>query len=143
MLSASLSYSDQIRISTFEHDTAQIDVSAKVMAKLYQRLGHEMGLIRFPGKRSLIEANNGSVNGELLRVKVAADLLPNLVRIPTKIDSLKAMALTLKGKPKVVGMGGLIGQRIGILRGVELTERVTQNLSRQILNSIDSLLKAY
>lgn len=142
MLSTSLSHSDQIRISTFTHETAQIDVSAKVLEKLYQRLGHQMQLVRFPGKRSLVEANNGSVNGELIRVKATAKVLSNLVRIPTQVDSFKVMALTLKASPKVVGMGGLIGKKIGILRGVELTDRVTKNLSRQVLNDIDGLYKS-
>jgi len=142
MLCTQYSNGDQVRISTFEHETARMDVSIEVLANIYQRLGHEMTLIRFPGKRSLVEANQGNVSGELIRVKTAAQLLPNLVRIPTPVGCLKAMVLTLKGQPKVVGMGGLLGKRVGIVRGIEFTDRITQNLSRQVLNSIDSLFQA-
>lgn len=134
--------SDTVRISTFNHETTQMDVSIKVIHKLYQRLGHEMKLTRFPGKRSLIEANQGRFDGELIRVKAASKLMPNLERIPVEVGRLKGMSLTLTGKPKIVGMGGLIGKRVGILRGVELTERITQNLPRVIMNSIDSLFQS-
>jgi polar amino acid transport system substrate-binding protein len=142
MLTAQNSMGDEVRISTFEQETAIIDVSTRVMAKIYQRLGHKMTLIRFPAKRSLVEANNGGVDGELIRVKGAASLLPNLERIPTEIGRLKAMALTLADQPAVVGMGGLIGKKVGIVRGVEFTDRLTQNLSRQVLNSLASLFQS-
>jgi polar amino acid transport system substrate-binding protein len=142
LLVTSLSYGQKINISTFEHETIQVDVAIKVMASVYQRLGHEMIIFRYPGKRSLMEANKGNVSGELIRIKAVAELLPNLVRLPIEVGHLKAMALTRTGKPKVVGMGGLIGKTVGILRGVEFTDRITKNLSRQVLNSIDSLFQA-
>ncbi len=142
ILTAQYSMSDQVRISTFEHDTIQIDVSVKVITKLYQRLGHDMILIRYPGKRSLVEANQGRVDGELIRVKAASKLIPNLQRIPIQIGRLKGMALTKVGKPKIVGMGGLIGKKVGILRGVELTDRITRSLPRVVMNSIDSLFQS-
>lgn len=142
ILLAQHSVSDEVRISTFEHDTIQVDVSIKVITKLYQRLGFNMTLVRFPGKRSLVEANQGRVDGELIRVKAASKLIPNLVRIPTEVGRLKGMALTKAGKPQVIGMGGLIGKKVGILRGVELTERITQNLPRVVMNSISSLFQS-
>lgn len=142
ILTTQYSVSDQVRISTFDHETTQMDVSIKVMNKLYQRLGHNMELTRFPGKRSLVEANQGRFDGELIRVKAASKLMPNLVRIPVEIGRLKGMLLTQVGKPKVVGMGGLIGKNVGILRGIELTDRITQNLPRVVMNSIDSLFQS-
>ncbi|MEH6449701.1 MAG: transporter substrate-binding domain-containing protein [Oleispira sp.] len=142
MLCTQYSVGDQVRISTFEHETAQMDFSIKVMTSIYQRLGHDMLLIRFPGKRSLVEANQGTVDGELIRVKAIANQVPNLVRIPTSVGRLKAMALTLTESPAVTGMGGLIGKKVGIIRGVELTDRITRSLTRQVLNSIDSLFQA-
>jgi polar amino acid transport system substrate-binding protein len=133
------SFGQQIRISTFEHETAKIDVSIIVMKKIYQRLGHELKIVRFPGKRALVEANNGGVDGELIRVKGVEKQLSNLVRIPVSIGTLQAMALTRAEDPVVVGMAGLLGKTAGILRGVEITERLTKNMARYMLNSIDSL----
>ncbi len=133
------SWAKEVTISTFEHDTPQLDTSIYVMKSIYQRIGYDMKIIRFPGKRSIVEANLGSVNGELVRVKNIETQATNLIRIPYAIGSLKAMAITRTGQAKVVGMAGLIDKRVGILRGVELSERITKNLDRQILNSIESL----
>ena len=141
-LLTNVSSGEDVRISTFQHETLQIDVSVLVMNNIYERLGHEMKLIRFPGKRALVQANEGSVDGELIRVKSVESQLPNLVRIPVVIGHIKGMALSLKDSPEIVGKEGLVDKRIGILRGVELTNRITTNLSRQVLNSIDSLFQS-
>ncbi len=135
------SSAEQYRISTFDHDTAQIDVTNKVMRRVYQRLGHDFELVRFPGKRALIEANQGQVDGSLVRIKAVEKQLNNLIRIPTSIGSFKVMAITRVGEPKITGIAGLIGKHVGIVRGVELTERLTKNHQRQTVNSIDSLFK--
>lgn len=142
LLSTGISRADVVRVSTFDHETVQMDVAIKVVGSLYQRLGHSMKVERFPGKRSLYVANNGQVDAELFRVKAASNLAPNLIRIPTPVTRFKAMALSLKGAPDIIGMGGLIGKKVGILRGIEFTDRITKNLPRQILDSIDSLFKA-
>lgn len=134
-------WAQTFRIATFEHDTTQIDVTHTVMKKVYQRLGHDIELVRFPGKRALIEANKGTVDGELIRIKKLEQQLNNMIRLPTAIGRLRIMALTRKGEPKVVGMGGLIGKRIGIVRGVEITDKLSQNQKREIVNSIESLFK--
>ncbi len=139
ILMSSSSWAKEAIIATFEHDTPQLDTSIYVMTSIYQRIGYDMKIIRFPGKRSIVEANLGSVDGELVRVKNVETHATNLIRIPYAIGSLKAMAITRTGHSKVVGMAGLIDKRVGILRGVELTERMTKNLDRQILNSIESL----
>lgn len=132
-------WAKEIRISTFEHDTPQLDAAIKVMAKIYQRIGHNMTIVRFPGKRSLVEANIGSTEGELLRIKAVEKKYPNLTHIPYAIGSLTAMALVRTGQPNIVGLSGLLDKRVGILRGVEYTEILTRNLNREIVNSIDSL----
>lgn len=139
VLMSSHGWAKEVTVSTFEHDTPQIDVSIKVMASIYQRIGYDIKIIRFPGKRSIVEANLGSVDAELVRIKNIETQATNLIRIPYAIGSLTAMAITRTGQAKVVGMAGLIDKRVGILRGVELSERITKNLDRQILNSIESL----
>lgn len=141
MLSISVSHSEEITISTFKQNTAQIEVSASVMTEVYQRLGHEMKLVFYPGKRSIVEANNGTVDGELIRIKSTRQLLINLVMIPTPVDTLKVMAITRTGDTKVVSLKGLAGKKIGVLLGVELTDKIVQNLPHQTVDSIDSLFK--
>jgi polar amino acid transport system substrate-binding protein len=132
-------YSKEIRIATFEHDTPQVDAAIKVMTALYQRIGLDMVIIRFPGKRSLVQANLGSTAGELMRIKSIEKSYPNLVRVPYAIGSLTAVAVVRSGQPQISEISELLGKRIGILRGIEFTEKLTKNLDREVLNSINSL----
>lgn len=132
-------WAKEIRISTFEHDTPQLDAAINVMTNIYQRIGLDMTLVRFPGKRSLVEANLGSTAGELLRIKAIERNYPNLVHVPYSIGNLTAIALVRTGQPQIVGISGLLDKRVGVLRGVEFTDILTKNIDREVLNSINSL----
>lgn len=133
------SWAQNVRISTFEQETVQIDIAINIMESIYKRLGHTMTIVRFPAKRSLVEANLGTVNGELIRVEAIEEQAANLIRIPFAIGRLKVVAITRTGQPKVKNMTGLKSKRVGILRGVEFTDQVTKHLDRQALNSIKGL----
>lgn len=137
----STSWAQNIRISTFEQKTAQVDTAIKVMESIYERLGHKMSIIRFPAKRSLVEANLGTVNGELIRIKAIEEQALNLIRIPYAIGSLKIVAITRADQSKIQNIKGLNNKRVGILRGVEFTDQITNNLDRQALNSIEGLFE--
>jgi polar amino acid transport system substrate-binding protein len=141
MLGTSFSHSEQIKISTFEQESIQIDVSTEVMTDLYRRLGHEMKLIPLPGKRSIIEANKGTVDGELIRMRQSEKLLTNLTRIPTPIDSIKVIAITLIDGIRINSPADLVGKKIGSIHGLQLTDKIVEGLPHQTVESIDSLFK--
>jgi polar amino acid transport system substrate-binding protein len=129
----------EIKIATFQFDTEQVNVANKVMTEIYQTIGYEMKLVRFPSRRSLVEANLGTTQGELMRIKEIQKDYPNLVRIPYPISRLTSMALTLSGQPEINNMEGMREKKVGILRGLEYTDILTRNLDCEILNTIDSL----
>lgn len=139
LLASSGAWAKEIRIATFEHDTPQITTAIRVMTEIYQRIGHNMTIVRFPGKRSLVEANLGSTEGELIRIKAIEHSYPNLVHVPYTIGSLTGVALVRKGQPEIASLSGLLGKRVGVMRGVEFTTILTKKLDHEILNSIDSL----
>jgi polar amino acid transport system substrate-binding protein len=129
----------EIKIATFQFDTAQVNIGITVMAEIYQSIGYEMKLVRFPSKRSLVEANLGTTQGELMRIKEVQKKYLNLVRIPYPISHLNSMVLTLTGQPEINNMEGLLDKSVGILRGLEYTDILTKDLDREVLNSIESL----
>jgi polar amino acid transport system substrate-binding protein len=129
----------EITIATFEYETEQVNSAINVMTEIYQNIGYDMTLIRFPSKRSLVEANAGLTEGELFRIKGVEKYYPNLVRVPHAIGILKAMALTRAGEPKIVNILGLRDKKVGILSGLEYTKILTKGLDREVPNSIDSL----
>lgn len=139
LIFCSAAWAKDVRISTFEQDTIQVDIAIKIMDSIYKRIGHNLTIVRFPAKRSLVEANLGTVNGELIRVESVGELASNLIRIPYAIGSLKAVAITRADHPIIQNMAGLKDKRVGILRGVEFTENLTNGLDRQALNSIEGL----
>jgi hypothetical protein len=141
MLGSAFSHSEQIKISSFEQNSIQIDVSSEVMTEFYRRLGHEMKLIPLPGKRSIVEANKGNVDGELIRIKLSEKLLPNLTRIPTSIDSIRVVAITRPDGAEINSLADLAGRKIGAIHGLQLTDRIVQGLPHQSVDSIDSLFK--
>jgi polar amino acid transport system substrate-binding protein len=129
----------EITIATFEYETEQVNSAINVMTEIYQNIGYDMTLIRFPSKRSLVEANAGLTEGELFRIKGVEKYYPNLVRLPHAMGILKAMALTRAGEPKIVNILGLRDKKVGILSGLEYTKILTKGLDREVPNSIDSL----
>jgi polar amino acid transport system substrate-binding protein len=130
-----------ITIATFQFDTEQVNIASKVMTEIYQTIGYDMKLVRFPSRRSLVEANLGTTQGELMRIKEIQKDYPNLVRIPYPVSRLTSMALTLSGQPEINNMEGLLDKRVGVLRGLEYTDILTKNLDRERLNTIDSLFE--
>lgn len=141
MLGTSFSHSEQIKISTFEQESIQIEVSKEVMTDLYRRLGHEMKLVPLPGKRSIIEANKGAVDGELIRMRQSEKVLTNLTRIPTSIDSIKVIAITRSDGILIKSPADLVGKKIGSIHGLRLTNKIVEGLPHQTVESIDSLFK--
>lgn len=131
----------EITIATFQFDTEQVNIGITVMTEIYQSIGYKMNLARFPSRRSLVEANLGTTQGELLRIKEIQKKYPNLVRIPYPISRLKSMALTLTGQPEINGIEGLQDKKVGVLRGLEYTNILTRNMDRLLLNSIESLFE--
>jgi polar amino acid transport system substrate-binding protein len=131
----------EITIATFQFDTEQVNIGITVMTQIYQDIGYKMKLVRFPSRRSLVEANLGTTQGELMRIKEIQKKYPNLVRIPYPINRLKSMALTLAGQPDINSMEELQDKKVGVLRGLEYTTILTQNMDRLLLNSIESLFE--
>ncbi len=141
LLTSCVTWAEDINIATFSLDTLQVDSAIAVMTPIYKRIGYDMSVIRFPGKRSLVEANSGTTGGELVRIAAIEDSYPNLVRIPYAIGSLRVMAMTQSGQHAINERSSMIDKRIGILRGVKILDTLTQGIKREVVNSIDSLFE--
>jgi hypothetical protein len=141
LLTSCVTWAEDINIATFSLDTLQVDNAIAVMTPIYKRIGYGMSVIRFPGKRSLVEANSGTTGGELVRIASIEDSYPNLVRIPYAIGSVRVMAMTQRGQPAINERSSMVGKRVGILRGVEIFDILTKSMKREVVNSISSLLE--
>ena len=140
-ITPSLTHAQQIRIATINDQIPRIIVSQSIMSQIYQRLGHTMTIVNFPAKRSLVEVNNGSVNGELARSSMIEADNPSLIRIPYVIGTVKLVAVHAKNTPQISQIAQLKNQRIGVMRGLVATEKMTEQLPREMYNDLTALFK--
>lgn len=66
----------------------------KVAREAFHRIGREIDVDTTPGERSLINANSGLVDGELMRRPGFEAIYPNLIRVPEKIGDMDFVAYT-------------------------------------------------
>ena len=58
------------------------DAAADIVRRAYQELGIQIKYKTYPAERALKLSNNGTADGELVRIKGIESKYPNLIRIP-------------------------------------------------------------
>ncbi|UZE96372.1 substrate-binding periplasmic protein [Alkalimarinus alittae] len=131
-----------INITTFDQAAPRLSVSEMVMREIYSRLNIELQLSKHPGNRALSLADEGRVDGDLIRTTAVEDITHNLIRIPTPIAQIKHVVYTKKERSfEVKGWGSLKPYKIGIIRGVKIIEERSKSLHPAIISSPKSLYK--
>ena len=141
LMASGLTHAKQMRIASINHQTPRLAVTQSIMSQIYQRLGHTMAIVNFPPKRSLIEVNNGSVNGELARASLVEAKYPNLIRIPYAIGTIELVTIQAKNNPPIQQLADLKNRRVGVLRGYVLAEKMSEQLTRETYNDLAGLFK--
>ena len=89
----------------------------------FARLGHEAVLESMPAERSLREADNGHVAGEVGRVLGLEQLYPNLVPVPEPVlERRNFVAFAIRPEVSVNGWAGLAPYRVGLVKGWKICE---------------------
>ncbi|MBL4798485.1 MAG: transporter substrate-binding domain-containing protein [Oleispira sp.] len=136
-----LTHAQQILIASINEDIPRLIVSQNIMSHIYQRLGHTMTIANYPAKRSLVEVNNGSADGELARSSMIEASNPNLIRIPYAIGTIKLVVIHTKNTPQITQLAQLKNYRIGIMRGLVATDKISEQFPREMYNDITALFK--
>ena len=112
-------YADNVmRFTTSTHANAFPEI-IELFTKAYSNIGYKIELIELPDRRSLYEAKNRSwVDGELARVKGAALLLPNHIRVPVPVKRVDISVYVKNINFDVNGWNSLLPYKIGALRGI-------------------------
>ncbi len=138
-LPSSLLAQQKLVISTFNIKSVTIPLTFAVLKEAYKRNGIEIALEKLPGKRALISSNSGKTDGELLRVKGIQKQFSNLVIVPVPVYHVKIVAITHQKKIQINGVQSLKQYKLGILRGMVATEKLTNGMNRHEVNSAKSL----
>ena len=128
ILLSGFGFSKSIKVSGIEN-SINSEISKLVLQKAYAKLGIELIYIPLPGQRALVESNSGKVDGELFRIDHVDKKFTNLVKVPTSINKLEAMAFSTNKSLVVSGWESLRGKRIGIQVGIKFAERGTQGMN--------------
>jgi polar amino acid transport system substrate-binding protein len=94
-------------------------------------------LIIEPSGRSLIEANQGNLDGEIWRIYSTQKDYPNLLPTITPVLSKKFYAYVLKEGTDITSAAELEGKRVGIVRGVLLLEKDLDLFDAEIVKAKD------
>jgi len=115
-------------------------ISEQVLVEAYQKLDMKIEFVSFPAKRGLMISNEGTVDGEVHRIKKVDYKYPNLIRVPTAINLAEVVVFTIKNQFKIEGWHSLKPYKIGILRGIVVVEQGTRDMDVEAFNSYDQVL---
>ena len=95
------------------------DLVENLMREISKRSNININYQVLPNKRSLIQANNGVVDGEASRILEINKYYPNLLAVPVKIHSIDLIALTNK-EIKLSKPSDLKNYNVGVIHGMKI-----------------------
>jgi ABC-type amino acid transport substrate-binding protein len=129
------------RFAAIEHLFEQ-QVGIAVLEEVYKKLGYQIEVASYPARRAQVEAANGMVDGEVMRIWSYGEQNPQLIRVPTPYYSLNTTAFFNKeSQLTVTSLSDLSSYKIVVVRGVKHTADVTDGLvDVEHLSSSDKLM---
>jgi polar amino acid transport system substrate-binding protein len=120
-----------LHITNFAHFGPMEKAATSKLESAYQKLNVRMELIKYPGKRALIESNEGRSDGELVRKAGLSQEYENLIQIPTPIVYTNTIALAVDDKIKLEkGWESVRNYSFAYERGTKLIEDYTHGFSK-------------
>ena len=104
----------------------------KIAKEALNRLGYELKVVVLPAERSLMMADLGHVDGELLRTRAIEQKYKNVIRIPVPIYHAEFTVFSSKQEEPINDWSGLSGKAVGLINGIKIVE---QNVPEQALIS--------
>jgi polar amino acid transport system substrate-binding protein len=104
------------------------EISARVLVDAYERINFEIDFKKLPAERSLVNSNNGLLDGEVNRVMGIDKKYSNLIRIPIPINSFEGVVFTKKHHFTVRGWDCLKPYTIAIRVGAKFAENGTRGM---------------
>ncbi len=129
---------EKLSISTFEGQGPFVRIGETVMRKVYRQANIKLELHPRPGKRSIVEANHGKFDGELVRAPAIEKEYKNLIRIPVSIVVSELAAFTSGIDFVPNGWQSLKPYSIALTLGQVNAEVNTRNMKREIVPSFES-----
>ncbi|WP_286266618.1 substrate-binding periplasmic protein [Thalassotalea atypica] len=119
------------------------EVGRIVLPQIYKNVGIDISITPLPGQRAQFEANQGSKDGEIMRIWTYGDENSQTIRVPTPYYYLETVAFTLKdSNVHIREKEELKEYRLAKIRGVKHTNNITKGLSNvYVMNSTENMFK--
>ncbi|NOR58747.1 MAG: transporter substrate-binding domain-containing protein [Sulfurimonas sp.] len=79
-----------------------------------------------PNQRSLLNANNGTDDGEAARILELNSIYPNLIRVNVPIHTIELVVLSMR-KLYIKEPADLKHYNVGVIRGMKIAERISED----------------
>lgn len=137
-----LSLSNKYEFASIEYLIEQ-EIGRIVLPQIYQNIGIDITITPLPGQRAQFAANNGSKDGEIMRIWSYGDENVKSIRVATPYYYLETMAFTLKESAILIrSKEDLKNHRLAIVRGVKHTNNIAKGLTDVYqMNSTENMFK--
>jgi ABC-type amino acid transport substrate-binding protein len=111
----------------------------KILTEAYAAIGYDAEISYLPGRRSLAMGNSGLLSGEAGRTIKYQAIYPNMVMVKPSYVSIDWHLFVIDeflATANEVDLGTL---KLGVLRGVLYTTKLTENMNPIFTNSVDQL----
>lgn len=105
-------------------------VGEMLVIEIYGRLQIPVRIIKMPGKRALVSAKDGAVDGECQRIMRVQEVAPTLIRLSPHISQFEGTVFTKIPDMKVEGWDSIKDYNIGVREGVQYIEDATKGFRR-------------
>ena len=129
-------------ISTFVEVDALSIAAERVLREAYKSSSIDIEIKRYPGVRSLWNANEGITDGELFRFEGIDQEYPNLRRVSVPITWSDVMVFTKNIQFSVKGWQSIKPYRIGYQKGVIVIENNTKGMDVDSFRTAENEFKA-
>jgi polar amino acid transport system substrate-binding protein len=116
------------------YGTVDTEIIEVILREAYWRIGKELVIERLPGERSLVNANNGEVQGDCQRMEGISTLYSNLTPIYPSINKMRTVLLTLPGSD-IRALSDLKDRPVGHLRGIKIAEKIASDNKLKTITS--------
>ncbi len=106
-----------LRIGRTDFPSPLSDIVERVMTEALQRQGISAQYTRVPLPRSIAMANEGSLDGDLLRMADAAKQFTNLISVPTPVAMLHVALYSKDARLLNLPRSEMAKHRVGLTRG--------------------------
>jgi polar amino acid transport system substrate-binding protein len=131
----------EMHISTLVGSDPATNIAEQVVAEAYRRIGRVLVLHKLPGERTLLEANDGRMDGELYRKLGMEREYPNLIIIPVPLLTYEIVIFTRGTEFVVNGWESLRPFTIGFVRGIKIVGENTAGMKTEAVPTMEQAMQ--